>query len=216
MEPAQQSSSDQEKISVNVYEPIDEFLHDVDPVDALVWDHSGDLDSPPVDDTNQADAVNSSRWSTAINRVNTSCNQPDNTFEMNQFRPRLQGTSELEVGDQSVFEEANSSEKEQLENRNTTATGVIMDEEDYRKRSAQFKKLFRDVEDSISDFTAEDVFVQNLDSCEQNLDQIKNKFNALRTSLRDFYDEFDTEKHPAWETEWEEKLNVLSSKYKKN
>ena len=58
--------------------------------------------------------------------------------------------------------------------------------------------------------------MQNLDSCEQKLNQIINKFNALRAFLRDFYDEFDSEEHPAWETEWEEKLNVLSSKYKKN
>ena len=113
VEPAQQSSSEQEKISINIYEPIDEFLPQADPVDALAWDHSGDLDSPPVDDIIQAGAVDSSRWSTAINKVNTSCNQTDNTLDRDQFRPRLQGTSELEAGDQSVLEEDNSSGKEQ-------------------------------------------------------------------------------------------------------
>ena len=86
----------------------------------------------------------------------------------------------------------------------------------YKNRSSQFKKLFRDVEDSISDFTVLDVFVQNVDNCEPQLNQIKNKFITLRSSLREFYEEFDSEQHSDREQQWEEKLNTLASKYQQN
>ena len=34
--------------------------------------------------------------------------------------------------------------------------------------------------------------------------------------MRTFYTEFDTNAHPDWEEEWEQKLSELGTKYKKN
>ena len=217
VEPVQQSSSEQELNTVSICEPLDEINLEEEFDDNLAWDHSGDIQSPqggnisPVvgDSSNLEGGVNSSRWSTAFNRINTT-SQPDITPERLPVRQRLQGTSEQSE------EEVDLVDEEQLDSREVDEVIVKMDEEAYKKRSADFKKLFREVEDSISDFTAEDVFVQNLDACEGRLSQITNKFIALRVSLREFYDEFDAEAHPDWETQWEEKLNLLSAKYKAN
>ena len=177
-----------------------------EPADELLWDHSGDLDSShldntsPVTDQNLETAFSSTQWSTAINRINSSL--------ILSPRFRLYGTSE------SIREE------EIIDTEQPGVDGVglvtIMDEEAYAKRAAEFKKLFRDVEDSILDFTEEDVFDQNIDTCDDSLNQIKNKFITLRSSLRDFYEEFDSNAHPQREQEWEDKLNALATKYKKN
>ena len=221
LEPVQEQSSDQERSAVTLSEPLDEFYPDLEPEDNLAWDHSGDLHSPPFgsttseagDQSNLQEEGNSTRWSTAVNRVNTKL-QADITPERLPSRSRLLGLSESGIGEE-VQEEVILSDIEQLDSRQPDSV-LVMDEEEYKRRSFQFKKQFRDVEDNIADFTADDVFVQNIDSCEETLNEIKNKFITLRSSLREFYDQFDPTVHPEWEQSWEEKLNELASKYKKN
>ena len=208
---------DKESGVVNISEPADEFL----PEEELAWDHSGDIESPPaglkspdiVIDTNLENTLNASKWSTGINRALTPDSRNISPERLTQ-RSRLQGTSsEPDISDQDRLD----IEGVNLDAGNLDHTvGDTMDEEAYKKRSVQFKKLFRDVEDSISDFSEQDVFIQNVDSCEPLLAQIKNKFMTLRSSLRDFYDEFDSDAHPDWEEEWEKRLEELSSKFKKN
>ena len=200
---------DIESGTVNLSEPADEFLPQDE--EELAWDHSGDIESPPaglqspdiVIDTNLENTINASKWSTGINRALT----PDSrniSPERITLRSRLQGTSsEPDTSDQD------RSESEVLDTGKLDHTvGGNMDEEAYKKRSFQFKKLFRDVEDSISDFSEQDVFIQNVDSCEPLLAQIKNKFMALRSSLREFYDEFESDAHPDWEEEWEKSWKI--------
>ena len=220
-QPAQQREGEQDIHSVRLCEPLDEFNPDLDPEDQqLDWDHSGDLHSPPfggdipetADESNLENRVDESRWSTAFNRVNTT-DTPDITLERLP-RTRLGAVSDIESISQDT--------KTNLENiAEDTVTGQAvvpgkMDEETYKTRSSQFRKQFRDIEDLIKDFTEEDVFVQNVDSCEPLLTQIKNEFITLRGSLRNFYEEFDPEVHPDWERHWEEKLDVLAVKYKEN
>ena len=175
----------------------------VGPADELLWDHSGDLDSShlentsPVNDQNLEAAFNSSRWSTAINKVNSSV--------ILSPRARLHGTSESKRKEEIIDTEQPGVDGVDLV--------TSMDEEAYAKRAADFKKLFRDVEDSISDFTQEDVFDQNIDTCDDSLNQIKNKFLTLRSSLRDFYEQIDSNAHPQRKQEWEDKLYALATKY---
>ena len=133
LEPVQEQSSDQERNAVSVSEPLDELYSVIDPEDNLAWDHSGDLHSPPfdittsevVDQSNLREEGNSTRWSTAVNRVNTKL-QVDITPERVPSRPRLLGLSESGTGKEDQ-EEVYPSDIEQLDSRQPDSV-LIMDE----------------------------------------------------------------------------------------
>ena len=107
MESLQNQDLEQDNLQqVRICEPLDEFNPGIDPEEEedLIWDHSGDLQSPPIDSEssgliNIEDGVNESRWSTAFNRVDTSLSRQNTTPERIR-RPRLNAVSELEVENQ--------------------------------------------------------------------------------------------------------------------
>lgn len=90
-----------------------------------------------------------------------------------------------------------------------------MDETAYRTRSKQLDRKIKDIEDAIKDFTVEDVHDHDTDVATP-LGDVKTRFEAFRTEVRDFCDEIDEEAHGDWTESWQQKLDTLHGKYKQN
>ena len=130
---------------------------------------------------------------------------------MLELLSHLPGVSESSDSDENLENIALVSVEEAPVNANE------MDETGYLARSRQLTDSQRTVEDALSDFTVDDVIeITEEDTYSEPLNEIKTKFEAFRTQVRNFYSEFDRVQHAAWEQEWEEKIRNLQERYKQN
>ena len=115
--------------------------------------------------------------------------------------------------EESVFEE-DLQEEEQEQERIVVVPGE-MDEQTYYTRCRVLKDNLRKIEESIEDFTEEDVF-EATDEVAEPLQALKTQVENFSNQVRGLYDEFDRNAHEDWEIEWETRLKNLRDKHKKN